>query len=81
METRKKILLSLHCNESNSFLFADTLICCVKVIFEKILQLIIWKKNRIKEKCKIFSVDFNLVDTNNIYFGILLHVVATKENI
>ena len=80
METRKKILLSLHCNESNSFLFADTLICCVKVIFEKIVQLIIWKK-RIKKKCKIFSDDFNLVDTNNIYFGILLHVVAKKENI
>ena len=39
------------------------------------------KKNRIKKKCKIFSVDFNLMDTNNIYFGILLHVVATKENI
>ena len=39
---------------------------CVKVIFETILQLIIWKKNRIKTKCKIFSVQFNPIDTNDI---------------
>ena len=65
MQTRKNILVSLHCNESNNFLFVDTLICCVKFIFEKILQLIIWTNN----------------NTNNIYFGILLHVVVKKENI
>ena len=35
-------------------------------MFQKISQLIIWKRNRIKENCKIFSVDFNPVDTNII---------------
>ena len=35
-------------------------------MFQNILQLMIWK-NRIKRSCKrFFSVDFNLIDTNDI---------------
>ena len=49
----------------------------VKEIFQKILQLIIWKRkkttkktkkkqNRIKRNCNFFSVDFSSIDTNDI---------------
>ena len=34
-------------------------------MFQKVLQLIT-RKNRIKSSCKIFSVDFNPIDTNYI---------------
>ena len=46
---------------------------CVKVMSQKILQLIIWRKNRDfvfkkyeKGVDKCFYVDFNPIDTNNI---------------
>ena len=35
-------------------------------MFQKILQLIIWKKNRIKRILNFFLVDFNPIDTNDI---------------
>ena len=40
---------------------------CVKVIFQKILQLIIYKKKTgLKGIVKCFCIYFNLIDTNNI---------------
>ena len=35
-------------------------------MFQKILQLIIWKKSGLKGVVKIFSVDFNPIDANDI---------------
>ena len=35
-------------------------------MFQKILQLIIWKKTGLKGVVKFFSVDFNPIDTNDI---------------
>ena len=40
-------------------------------MFQKVLQLIIWKKKKkktgLKLAVKTTSVDFNLIDTNNIF--------------
>ena len=38
---------------------------CVQVIFQKILQLTIWKKIGLKGVVKSFSVGFNRIDTND----------------
>ena len=39
---------------------------CVYVILQKNLQLIVWKKTRLKGVVKLFSVDFDPIDTNNV---------------
>ena len=81
-QSRKRFVLSLHYNGSNNFLFANTkkvyrfkvkdseitYYSCVSLIFQKILQLITWKKWKqktktkmeLKEVVKFFNVDFNL---------------------
>ena len=78
-EPRKRFVLSLHYNGSNSFLFVNA----VKIYqFEaknpEIKDHTLWlgnilkdftinnMKNRVKRKCNFFSVDFNPIDTNNI---------------
>ena len=43
------------------------IIHCVWIIFQKALQLVIWKKKTgLKGNVKSFSVDFNHIDTNDI---------------
>ena len=42
---------------------------CVYVTFQNNLQLIVWKKNKktpLKGVVKLFSVDFNPIDTNSV---------------
>ena len=51
-QSGKRLVLSIHYNES--------------IIFWKILQLIIRRKNRIKRNCEIFSADFNPIDAYDI---------------
>ena len=72
-QSEKRFVLSLQHNGSNGFLFAnatkiyqfkvkdsekkDYALCLV--IFQKVLQLIIWKKTGFKGMDKLFFVDFN----------------------
>ena len=43
------------------------MMCCVLIISQNILQLIMWKKKTgLKGVIKFFSVDFNPIDTSNI---------------
>ena len=39
---------------------------CAYVMFQKILKLLMWKKTGLKRVVKIFSVDFNPIDSDNI---------------
>ena len=76
----KRFVLSLHYNGGNSFLFVNaTKLCQFKPKTSEIkdyelclanvskdITINNMKKNRIKRSWKIFSVDFNLIDTNDI---------------
>ena len=69
-QSGKRFVLSLHCNGSNIFFSyvlrlqnyvnskqktqKKKMMCCVLIISQNILQLIMWKKNRIKGSYKIF---------------------------
>ena len=90
-QSGKKIVLSLQYNGSNSFLFVnatkihqlkardsekkDYTMCLGNISKDFTINNI--KKNRIKTKCKIFSVDFNPIDTNDI-LGI--HKILIKKH-
>ena len=79
-QSRKRFVLSLHYNGSNSFLFVnaakafkfkaknseikDYTLCLGNV--SKDFTINNMKKNRIKGNVKFFSVDFNPIDTNDI---------------
>ena len=39
---------------------------CAYVMFQRILKLLMWKKAGLKRVVKIFSVDFNPIDSDNI---------------
>ena len=82
-QPRKRFVLSLHCNESNSFLFVNaTKIDQFKAKDSEIKDYAIYLgniskdftinnlnlKNRIKRSCKKFFVDFNPIDTNDILY-------------
>ena len=45
-------------------------------MFQKILQLIVLKKSRIKRSCKIFSVVFNPIDNNDV---LDIHIYLMKR--
>ena len=82
-QSGKRFVLSLHCNGSNIFFSyvlmlqkyinskqktqKQKMMCCVLIISQNILQLIMWKKKTgLKGVIKFFSVDFNPIDTSNI---------------
>ena len=81
-QSGKRFLLSLHCNGSNIFFSyvlmlqnyvnskqktqKKKMMCCVLIISQNILQLIMWKKTGLKGVIKFFSDDFNPIDTSNI---------------
>ena len=48
---------------------------CAQVIFQNILQLIIWKKTGLEGFVNFFPVNFNSIDTNSI------SDIHNKENI
>ena len=39
---------------------------CFLIVLQKILQLITWKKTRLKRVVNLFSADFNQIDNNEI---------------
>ena len=79
-QPKTQFVLSLHCNGNNSSLFAnatkmyqfkakisetkDYAMCLGNIWNDFTINNM--KKNRIKTKCKIFSVQFNPIDTNDI---------------
>ena len=76
----KKLVLSLHYNESNSFLFINiTKIYQFKAKdSEKDVTIDNMKKIGLKGVAKFFSVDFSLIDTNDI---LDIHKYLMKKNI
>ena len=62
-QLNKEIVLSLHCNESKSFLFVNaTKIYKIKARNSEIKDYALYLGNISKD----FSIDFNPIDTNNI---------------
>ena len=90
MQPNKRFVSSLQYNGSNSFLFVNATKLHqfkAKVVEIKDYPLCLGNiskdctidnmKNRIKRSCKIFSVDFNPIDTNNI---LDIHKYLMKEH-
>ena len=67
-QPNKRSVLSLHYTVRNSLLFINTteITDTEYYWFQRILQLIIWKNTGLKEIAEFFSVDFDLIDTNDI---------------
>ena len=89
---KKRFILRLHNNGSNSFLFVnatksyqvkakgskikDCKLCLGNVWKDFTINKMKKKKNRIKRNCNFFSVDFNPIDTNEI---LDIHKYLMKE--
>ena len=80
-QSGKRFALGLHKNGSNSFLFVNTTtICQFKAKVSEMKHYTLWLcnvskdfsinniKNRIRMKFNIFYVDFNPIDTNDIFY-------------